>query len=496
MQADTSLSRRQLVERLALCGILAVAAAARLWFLSAGVPHAVGIDEPIVVDHAMRILRTGDWNPHIFNYPSLVIYVQACVDIVRFLWGALSGEWASLDGFDVAAVYQAGRFVTAMIGVATVWLTYALGMELAGRRVALLAAAQMALRPMHVRESHYALTDVPMTALVTLALWLALRAARRGTIRDYAWAGAACGLAAAAKYTGGVAFAGVVVAWLLHEWRAPDRGRKIAAGAGAAAIAFLVAAPYTWLDLPAFLDGFASLFSHYGVSTATADAVWMVYAKHLWLDGAITLTLALAATLFVLARRADRRRWAPILAVGLIHFYELSTHSHMYGRYVLPLLPIACLLSSVAVFALLRRARRVPALSGRPAQRALLAVAVVALLAGPTVACVRWLDQLKRPDTRTMAAGWLRANAPKGARLAVENSGPTYLGGAGFRVVPVELLFEHDAAWYGQRTDYLVISSSDLTRHGDLLGAGPTVFQIEPTLQRWGPPIRIVRIAR
>jgi 4-amino-4-deoxy-L-arabinose transferase-like glycosyltransferase len=485
---------RRLPDWIAMLAILAVAAAARLWFLTAGVPHAVGIDEPIVVDHALRILQTGDWNPHIFNYPSLVIYMHAGVDIVRFLWGAVRGEWASLNAFDIAAVYQAARFVTAMIGVATVWLTYAVGTELAGRRVAMLAAAQMAVRPMHVRESHYALTDVPMTALVTLALWLTLRATRRGGIRDYAWAGAACGLAAAAKYTGGVAFAGVLVAGLLQEGSAVSRWRRLGAAGGAAALAFLLAAPYTWLDLPAFLDGFASLFSHYAMPTSAVDPVWTVYAKHLWLDGALTLTLALAGALFVLVRRADRRRWAPILAVALVYFYELSTHAHVFGRYVLPLMPILCLLSAAAVFALLGRARRTSALSGRPAQRALLGVAVLALLAGSTAACVRWLDQLKRPDTRTIAAEWLQANAAKDARLAVENSGPTYLGAAGFRVLPVELLFEHDAAWYRQRSDYLVISSSDLSRYGDLLGAGQTVFQIAPTPQRWGPPVRIVRL--
>src|SRR5262245_41667238 len=110
MQADTSLSRRQLAERLVLLSILAVAAAARLWFLTAGVPHAVGIDEPQVVDRALRILRTGDWNPHVFDYPTLVIYLQAAVAILRFLWGALGGEWGSLDGFSIAAVYGAGRF--------------------------------------------------------------------------------------------------------------------------------------------------------------------------------------------------------------------------------------------------------------------------------------------------------------------------------------------------------------------------------------------------
>src|SRR4051794_9500524 len=115
MQADSTLSRRQLAERLALCGLLAVAAAPRLWVLTAGVPHAAGIDEPQVVDRALRILRTGEWNTHLFDYPTLVIYVQAGVFIVRFLWGALGGEWASLDAYSIVAVYGAGRFVAAAI---------------------------------------------------------------------------------------------------------------------------------------------------------------------------------------------------------------------------------------------------------------------------------------------------------------------------------------------------------------------------------------------
>src|SRR3954469_23024743 len=118
MQPDTTLSRRQLAERAALCGILVVAAAARLWFLTAGVPHAVGIDEPQVIDRAVRILRTGDWNTHIFDYPSLVIYFHAGLAILRFLWGALGGEWRSLDGFTVTAIYSTGRFAAALIGVA------------------------------------------------------------------------------------------------------------------------------------------------------------------------------------------------------------------------------------------------------------------------------------------------------------------------------------------------------------------------------------------
>src|SRR5258706_13317778 len=127
MSAARHITTRRLPELWVRALIRAAAAAARLWHLGAGVPHAVGIDEPQVVDRALRILREGSWNPHIFDYPTLVIYLNAMVAIMRFLWGALKGEWASLDGFSITAVYTAGRFIAARIGVATAWRTSRLG---------------------------------------------------------------------------------------------------------------------------------------------------------------------------------------------------------------------------------------------------------------------------------------------------------------------------------------------------------------------------------
>src|SRR5205085_8788901 len=100
----------------------------------------------------------------------------------------------------------------------------------------------------------------------------------------------------------------------------------------------------------------------------------------------------------------------------------------------------------------------------------------------------------KRADTRALTTDWLKANAPRGARLAVENSGPTYLDAAGFKVIANEQLLDQPMDWYRARADYLVISATDLARYDDYLGAGPTVFQIAPTPQRWGPPIQIIKL--
>ena len=487
---------RRLPDWIVVVAILAVAAAARLWFLPAGVPHAVGIDEPQIVDRALRILRTGDWNPHVFDYPTLVIYLQAGVAIVRFLWGALNGEWASLDRFSIAAVYGAGRFAAAAIGIATVWVTWRLARDLSSRGVALLAAAQLAVMPLHVRESHYILTDVPMTALTMLTLWLAVRAGRLQTVAAYAWAGVACGLAAAAKYTGGAVFVAVAATWVLQERASADRGRKALAMIGGAALAFLIAAPYTLLDMPAFLDGFAAQFARFAAPSHTGEPVWLTYVKHLSPSWARwTVPVAVVAMAMLIWRHRTRRLWAPTLLFAGFYFYVLSTHSHVFGRYALPLVPVLCVLTAIAAAELVRALRRVPALSGPLASRLVWTAIVALMLWQPTVETVNWLEGLKRADTRTMAADWLKSSSPHGTRVAVENSGPNYLETAGFRVVASEVLIDRPIDWFRQRADYLVISAADLSRYGDYLNAGPTVFQAVPGPQRWGPPILIVRLA-
>ena len=43
----------------------------------------------------------------------------------------------------------------------------------------------------------------------------------------------------------------------------------------------MVFAPYTLLDLPAFLDNFARLAREYRVATVGDDPVWLLYLKYL-----------------------------------------------------------------------------------------------------------------------------------------------------------------------------------------------------------------------
>ena len=490
----SALPRERALHILALGAILLAALVARMWNLAAGVPHAVGIDEPQVVGRALRILATGDWNTHLFDYPPLVIYVYAWVAIACYLWGAMSGAWYSLGTLDIGSVYLWGRTVAALIGVAAVWLTYRLGRELGSRRIALLGAALLAVRPTQVRESHFILTDIPACALTTLTVLLATRAGRVRNVRAYAWAGAAAGLAAAAKYNGAIAFVSVVAAWLLFDRSAADRWRKAGGALAAAGAAFVLAAPYSVLDLPSFLNGLGAQLSRFSSPRAGAEPAWLTYVKHLSLAGRFWVPAAVAGMAVVLWRRDTRRRWIPAVAFALAYFYVLASHPLVFARYALPLSPILALCVAAVALEIVAWSRRWRPLSGPRASRLVLTVVTLLLTAGFVIDIAGWLRQYGRPDTRTLAAAWLTEQAPKGASLAVENSGPTYLDAAGFKVLGTELLIDHPPEWYAGRVQYLVISSADLSGYGGYISAGTVVYEITPAPNRWGPGIVIVRL--
>jgi 4-amino-4-deoxy-L-arabinose transferase-like glycosyltransferase len=482
-------------ERLLVLGVLAAALTLRVWALSAGVPHALGSDEPAIVGRALRILSSGSWNTHAFDYPTLVIYFQAFVAIGCYLWGAAQGAWSSLGELDVAAVYTSGRLVTALIGTATVWLTYRIGRDLDSGRLGLVAAAQLAVLPLHVRESHYVLTDVPVAALMALTLWLALRAARLRSTSSYAWAGMAAGLAAAAKYNGAVALVAIMMAWLLYERSAPDRARKACAALGAMAAAYLVTSPYTILDLPGFLNGFGWQLARFSRERVMADPPWLQYFKHLSFAGRAWLPFAGLGAVIVMTRRPIRPQWMILIGLALAYGYVLATHTLVFARYATPLLPFVCLLVAVPVVEAARLCGRVRAWQRWRAELAVLAFGTIVFTAGPLLQSVRWIGMFQRQETRQVAASWMVANLPRHARVAVESTGPTHLDSAGFDVTDVELLVDHPLDWYREAgVEFGVISSADIRRYGPFLEAGRVLFTMPATDDRWGPPVFIVRL--
>lgn len=67
--------KRQVPEVVALLVVMAIAMALRLWGISFGLPYTYIPDEPGYVAVALKMLHTGDLNPHWFQVPSLSFQV-------------------------------------------------------------------------------------------------------------------------------------------------------------------------------------------------------------------------------------------------------------------------------------------------------------------------------------------------------------------------------------------------------------------------------------
>jgi hypothetical protein len=193
--------------RAILLAILALAAGLRLAGLGFGLaPPAAGPvihplarpDEQYVWNIAFGICA-GDPNPHFFVYPSLFLYVLAAADFAYVTAASLAhGSREAVEAAlasDPRPLILIDRGLVAAIGALTVLLVYRLAAAAFGRPAGLVAALLLAVPHLHVRDSHFGVTDVPLAALVCAVLVQVLRIESRGLPRDYLRAGLLTGLA-------------------------------------------------------------------------------------------------------------------------------------------------------------------------------------------------------------------------------------------------------------------------------------------------------------
>ena len=380
--------------RVWLLAVLVVAAALRFWGIEVGLDGAVRAEEAALADRVVRMMTSGDLNPHDFETPSLYLYLQLPVASVRFMAGAVAGRWSGLAQVGPGDFVLSARIVIALFGLATVWLTHQIGMRW-GARHALLAAGLVAVTPLHVRAAHAGVPAMLLAFFVALAFLLSLNAAERGTSKTFAWAGGAAGLAMATDYTGASALLlPLLAAWMTHPAR-PSRLACAFVALGSAALAFLAAVPFAVLDLPAFLDGFARAV---GPRAETARG-WVGYLSLLEASLKWPATVILAAGFALGAVRAVKGpghvRWTLLVVFPVFFLWRISGDADASSLALLPAIAFASVLIANAVVSGVSLLRRfsIP----RAPRTALIVALTVAALLPPLLASIRLVRALRAP---------------------------------------------------------------------------------------------------
>ena len=178
-------------------------------------------DEPMSYGSATDMIIHGDINPRRFDYPSGVpllhylFYNEAILPVVYFKLFFLHPKYllnAILNPnfiaenqvyiFGPGALYALywSRFLTAILGTASVVLTYIVGKKLFGKIAGLAGAFFLAFNYRHVLSSHLALSDIPNSFFVFLSFYISFLLLEKNTRNRYLLAGLSVGLSFSMKY--------------------------------------------------------------------------------------------------------------------------------------------------------------------------------------------------------------------------------------------------------------------------------------------------------
>ncbi len=392
----------------------------RVWGIKQGLPYSYNADEAThFVPRAIDFF-SHDLNPRYFLNPPAYSYL---LHIVFELWFGSADAVRRAYTTNPTEVFVVARLVAAVLGTISVWLTYLAGARFFNRTVGLAAAAMLSVAFLPVFYSHLALNDVPTMAPVALSLYGIAGVMRRGRWRDYLVAGVGIGLAGATKYTGLITLLCLLGAVLTDAAGSTMRTaiKRCIVAVLVAAIAFVVANPFSVLDFKSFIDGVNSQASLAAgqdpvkLGTTAGSGILYYLWTFTWGLGWGPTLAAIGGGVLLIARR--RLAMAVVLLPAPIVFIVfMGQQQRFFGRWLMPIFPIVVIVGAYSVVELVRwlvRARRLPPLVAG-------GVVAVVLLTQSLVAVIHNDLVLSRPDTRNLTRAWMVAHVPAGAKVVVE----------------------------------------------------------------------------
>ena len=249
-------------ERIWVVLILIGALIFRLRDLGFLLPYYYYSDEQDVAQIALRMLQTGDLNPHYFWYGSFPIYWTTMLDglvlgVRCWLSGGINTIGECIRNFGVYdqgfLLFYLGRATSLLFGLGTIYLTFLLGKRVFNRAAGYLSAIFLAISPFHIFFSQVFKVDISLLFWILLTVYFSLNIYEGGGLKNYLGAGLGAGLALSTKYEFLVILPILLAVILRGGWKGVFSWSPVFS-AYLALLIFILTCPFSVLSSPEFFQ--------------------------------------------------------------------------------------------------------------------------------------------------------------------------------------------------------------------------------------------------
>ncbi len=350
-----------------MAAILASAAALRVpvigWGLPPTIPHVLSSDlrcsyafdeDDILTPISFGNPAQLDFDPRNYVWGTLHFHILLAGLEAAEQLGLTGGPWRQAyynltpGAFD--RVYVAGRSISLLFGLLSIWLVYRLGCAIGCPQAGLWGAAVMAFSPAHLLASVQIRADLTMVCLLLLAALVGLRVIRQPRYATLLLLGLVSGMACTAKYSAVLPAAGIVLAALAAAGFHPRNLLLVAAGAVAGGV---LGEPYALVRWHEVTDQLAKVFlANSQIPAALRPSIVVLlltqfsYAAR-FAAGPAASVASLAGFYILVRRHAPSGRLIAAAAAGAIIVWVPLVWPML--RYQLPLLPFLALAAGIAI---------------------------------------------------------------------------------------------------------------------------------------------------
>lgn len=422
-------------EKIFMITVLIAAFVIRILNIRFGYPLQTHADEPILVDAALEMIKTGDLNPHNFQYPTLTIYLQALLFFLVQLPDRLFGvqlwpaQW--IDYF----VYA--RALNVLFSTATIYVVYEIARKLFGGWTGVVAMCFIGASSAHVSNAYAATVDTVTAFWPSIACLMAAIIYKNESDRKlwhYLVGGICVGLATSSKYTAFLCFLPLLIGHVRHALRNKSWiDRNIVTALVAAPVGFILTTPYALLDFETFFAGLVyqsqQYTSHVGAESQISTS-FHLYFNELFNEGYGEIPTILAFVGFASLVYKKRMESVLLISFPLALFTFLGFFRIYFFRNLLPAIPFLAVLSAhgaCMVLPFAEKLRSTQVLRFQNYRYAAAGVLVLLVLVGvrdQMADDIRMIRINTLPDTRWVSLQWIQENIPSGTRIGRERYTP------------------------------------------------------------------------